>query len=162
MNPKPKKAFLSVDRSILPSIDICGIMLQATGVNMSFEQRSGNEVRAINPGKAFNQHIDRLVEKDDPMVSHPQFLNMCRLFADRLGEDGLVPTGFITALMLYTYDCEKGVNGFDHTAMPVNVTGFPSAFYRLFERATVHLSRDAFGQEFGENVVTIYRQLTEV
>lgn len=90
---------------------------------------------------------------------------MAALLADRLdgSPDGLVPRGYVLASQLLRYDCEvTGVNGYTGEPMPEMLTNQPPAMYGIFfNMETIVLARHAFGDEFADEVVAIYRDMTK-
>ena len=59
-----------------------------------------------------------------PEAKEPLLYDFAEGFADRLNPE-MVPLGFLTALDLFHYDLEKGVNGFTGKPMPRQLVGHP-------------------------------------
>ena len=118
----------------------------------------------LGTGPVLRAHIDELVaagDGSDPTLNNFA-VTMSRLLADRLGEYGVVPKGYVMVTTLLEYDCAKtGVNGFTGERMPREVTDMPPIIYGLFREQSISFAKGAFGEEFGAEVEAVYKKISE-
>jgi hypothetical protein len=106
-------------------------------------------------GEQLNTYIDGLVaqgSETNPTLSNFS-LTMTRLLANRIGEHGVVPMGYVMATELLCADAgATGVDGFSGEPMPKEVTGQSGLAYSVFKMEADLFARSAFGDEFADAV----------
>jgi len=107
-------------------------------------------VRIEEPGRILREHITRRVAEDNAL--DPFTFRMAELLANRLGDKGVIPSGFVLAAKILVTDCVRGINGYTHEPMPGDLVGLQPFNYGMFELMSADLARDAFGDAFGDGV----------
>lgn len=110
-------------------------------------------------GAALARYAEQQVEQQNPLFGDPVTRAYVSKLAERLGDDGVVPIGYITANQLLQYDCQTGKDGFTGAPMPSELTGYPPQVYTVLGVAAKAIGEQAFGEEFGAELQRAYDEL---
>ncbi len=113
---------------------------------------------------ATKEAVERLSNMKEhlPEIIRGSFLEeLCTFLAKRIGDGPIVPAGFVLAFMLVVEDARANKDGFTGKPMPQALVGQPAMLYNLVMSLQVPIARAAFGDEFGDLVRDILKEVDE-
>ena len=111
----------------------------------------------------FSETLEAKIEAGEGMfeVEHPFLPAALRGLTERINEGGVVPLGMLMATQSYLYDINEGVSGFTGEPMPGEVVGMPQVMGSIVQMAVEDVARDAFGDEYADELLKIQREIRD-
>jgi hypothetical protein len=121
---------------------------------MSKEDKAFDTKEAVERLKNMDKHLPALVNNN--------FMReLCAYLAKRINSEPILPAGFVIAYLLVVDDAVKNRDGFTGEPMPHALTGQPPMLYSIVMRLQEPIARAAFGEEFGDLVRDMLKEVDE-